>query len=516
MKKQTPILLILLLCTPFIYAQDILDITFNQTGIATYDFDLYSDVANAVAIQPDGKIIVAGRTSVEDSNHFCLLRYNTDGSLDSTFGEAGVSNTIFEHRATIFAIEILDNNNIVVAGNTWTDQNVFVVAQYLPNGNLDTSFGNNGTTLSTIGYGGVAFAMAIQNDGKIVVGGTTQGIFGWEDYAFGLIRYTSTGEIDTTFGDEGRVVTDVIPGSGLSTIDEIKSLAITDNGDIVAAGVAGGQLGLAKYNSSGQLDTSFGNQGTIITLPNNTGLGQINKVLITPKTDILAGGFSTNDFSNFTLVQFTNDGILDPNFGDNGYVITSLSNEQDYISDILLLANGDILAAGSIKKNSQQFGIARYLKNGTLDTNYGTDGILYTPISDAEVSHISAIALHDNGNLVATGYAQKEGNDFIATTRYTEYMVQNHTPISTLVTHQIYPNPSTDNTLLSLELLTAETISIQLLTPQGQTIQTIVNQELYHKGKYDINIDLATLPQGNYYIETAINTQRQLLPIVKM
>src|SRR5439155_8159035 len=189
-----------------------LDPTFGTSGMVTTDIDHSTDIANAVAIQADGKLVVVGQTyknndySTED---FVVARYNTDGTLDTSFGRGGKVRTDFPGLAAVpSAVVIQPDGKIVVAGGAFplfTFAGDFKVVRYNPNGSLDTSFGSGGIVTTIFpGDGSYAFAVALQSDGKIIAAGTDFVDFNpgdMSDTDFALARYNSEGSLDTTFGN---------------------------------------------------------------------------------------------------------------------------------------------------------------------------------------------------------------------------------------------------------------------------------------------------------------------------
>ena len=151
----------------------------------TTDFGGSVDRAFAMALQPDGKLVVAGDS---DAN-FALARYNSDGSLDAGFGTGGKVITSFGGTDQASAVILQPDGKIVVAGQTDTGVSIdFALARYMPDGSLDGAFGSGGrVTTNFIGNSDdLGSAVALQSDGKIVVGGTS-------DDNFALARYTPEG-----------------------------------------------------------------------------------------------------------------------------------------------------------------------------------------------------------------------------------------------------------------------------------------------------------------------------------
>jgi uncharacterized delta-60 repeat protein len=247
-----------------------LDTTFDTDGVVTTDFGTSTDEAYGVAIQSDGKIVVAGTsTSSTTAEDFALARYNSNGSLDTTFdGDGKVTTDIFLSFDFARAVAIQADGKIVVAGYTRISPDAdFAVVRYNSNGSLDTSFGSGGKVVTEFNAGNPfnstnVYALALQSDGKIVVvGDTYDGNTGFKDFA--LVRYTSNGFLDTSFDTDGKVTT------GFSSGDDIAyAVAVQSNGKIVVAGTSSTVIrdfALARYNSNGSLDTTFDTDGKVTT-----------------------------------------------------------------------------------------------------------------------------------------------------------------------------------------------------------------------------------------------------------
>jgi len=223
-----------------IYGQSgssVLDPTFGTGGKVTTDFAGAGDGAAAIAVQPDGKLVVAGVATINGNSAFALARYNSNGALDLSFGTGGKSTTDFGgrfERATSVALQG-DGKIVVAGGSVIALFNDFAVARFNSNGTLDTSFGTGGKVLTDFGVSAEADSVIVQLDGKIVVAGEANINGG---YNFELVRYNSNGTLDASFGTSGKVTTDVgLLDRGFSYA-RAKSAAVQPDGKIVLAGQA--------------------------------------------------------------------------------------------------------------------------------------------------------------------------------------------------------------------------------------------------------------------------------------
>jgi uncharacterized delta-60 repeat protein len=226
------------------------------------------DQANGVVIQPDGKIVAAGYAQHGDDNptaDFALARYKLDGNLDKSFGSGGKVTTDFGGEDVAYAIAIQSDSKLVVAGlafNGGTGSTEFALARYNPDGSLDQAFGAGGKqTTDFFGKACSAFSVALQPDGKIVAAGYATLGNSVSTFDFALARYNPDGSLDQTFGAGGKQTTDFFGDA-----DDAGSVAIQADGKIVVAGAAShgsstGDLALARYNPDGTLDQTFGPSG---------------------------------------------------------------------------------------------------------------------------------------------------------------------------------------------------------------------------------------------------------------
>lgn len=386
-----------------------LDPTFSGDGKVNTAFNASS--MTAVVVQTDGKIVVAGRAAPSGSRDFALLRYDTDGSLDGSFGVGGKVNTPFvpsrDDEATDLALQT--DGKIVVVGNA-DDASFdpdFAVARYQSNGNLDSTFGTGGVLTTDFGGGssGSSFAqrVVIQPDGKIVVAGHASLGSTPAGNDFAVARYLSSGNLDSTFGIGGKVMTQV-----LGTSDLAFAVALQPDGRIVVAGRADDEAAIVRYGSDGSVDSSFGTQGIVTAnLSATTSTDAANAVVVQADGKIVIAGYtggSTGSF-NFALARFNPDGTPDNSFGTsgNGRVTTDLSGNDDFIEDLVLQGDGKLVAIGRRTATPLfDFAIVRYLVDGTLDGSFGTAGKIEVDFFGAgDVGQ--GIALQPDGKIVGVG-----------------------------------------------------------------------------------------------------------------
>lgn len=283
-----------------------LDTTFNSTGKVTTAIGGTGDYASCVALQSDGKIVVAGYAANPLATDFAVVRYNANGSLDTSFNGIGKVTTDIGAQTSgpgddVIGIALQPDGKIVVAGNaTINSLSRFAVVRYNVDGSLDDAFGNAGKLTTDSGtLGDTLIGMALQADGKIVLGGNSN-TGDSEGTYITFARYNPNGVLDTTFGGSGRVSTLLSP-----TGTTISNMALQGDGKIVVAGASPQQVGgiailLARYNADGGLDTGFGTNGRVI----DTGGGQIRAIAIQSDGKIVAAGTTGSGGTNFLVMRF--------------------------------------------------------------------------------------------------------------------------------------------------------------------------------------------------------------------
>jgi uncharacterized delta-60 repeat protein len=288
-----------------------LDHSFNATGIVTTPIAASRNRGRALVLQKDGKLVVAGQAATESHTAFALARYNPDGSLDHTFNTTGILTTPIgtsDDEATALAIQ--PDGKLVAAGfSTQTPATLFALVRYNPDGSLDTSFNFTGKVTTSLALDDEATALAVQADGKLVAAGySSDGTQG----RIALVRYNTDGTRDAGFGKNG-IVTVSIGG----TDDWARALAIQPDGKLVVAGNATtfiqSAFALVRLNPDGTLDLSFNNAGIVMAQIASNDIA--TALVIQPDGKLVAGGYAMIDTVNhFALIRCNPDGSMDPTF----------------------------------------------------------------------------------------------------------------------------------------------------------------------------------------------------------
>ncbi len=350
-----------------------LDTSFDGDGMAIIDFFGGDDGASSVILQEDGRIVVAGYAGPEGGgvSDFAVARFNTDGSLDTSFSGDGKVLTDFGHRADgIWDIVIQPDQKIVAVGVTRNPPNTAptsqgVMARYNSDGGLDTDFGEKGRVVVNFGADvNEARSVALQSGEKIVIGGLVGGYRPSPAIDLFLARYQGNGTLDDTFGEGGATTTD-FDGRG----EFIAELLVQEDGRIVAVGSATmftsgspSSVMLARYDSNGELDPTFDGDGKVLTAPPEGESVNVSSAIIHDGGYLVSGNASANNGSgsgpSMALAQrYLADGSLDANFGSGGRLVTDFG--EGYLASALDLAQqGDkivVVGVRSIQGNEGRF-----------------------------------------------------------------------------------------------------------------------------------------------------------------
>jgi uncharacterized delta-60 repeat protein len=432
------ILISLLLSATLYAAPGDIDTSFGNEGIVSTEI-----ISSDVSIDTKGRIVIAGFLQ-DDVEKCALARFNKNGNIDENFGTNGIVSINFSDKNCKLYSVISDKNKIIAGGFVGKD---FILIKLNENGSVDTDFGMDGivvTNVSGNSESDVIYDIALQSDGKIVAAG-----FSNNDYA--LVRYSKTGSLDFSFGNNG-IVKNKFKENDTTYNSIINSIDIQSDGKIIVGGNATVTIpsfgtftyfALSKLNSDGTIDTNFGIDGTIIThFPDENFLSKnkinldfptisnaVHKVLIQPDSNILAAGFNNDKIA---IVRYKNNGSIDKTFGNNGFVIKDFDKNLDLVKDMTLQDDGKIIVGGSSNNN---FLIMRFNSDGQLDAQsihllnktamseifgktFGENGYYISDIDNSTTgkSEINAISLQRDGKIITVGPVQSnnfQGNSAI-------------------------------------------------------------------------------------------------------
>ncbi len=399
---------------------------------------------NDLALQPDGKIIAGGYVyNTGTGNDFVVARYNSNGTVDASFGNAGIVALNFDAVASedrVTAVTVQPDGKIVAVGYTYGFGSnytgvSFAIVRFNSDGSLDTTFGTNGKIKANFGsgynidVGSSPPSLVLQPDGKFVVASARQ-VTASNYIEVTVSRYNANGTGDASFGNGGTAATRLFP-SQVGVAAHSHRIALQSDGKIVLGGdfrydqASGGSHSggiFARYNTDGSLDNSFADGGLLIYESAITRkLDYIYDVQIDPDGKIIAAGTGYNGGSNSILVRLNANGTFDNSFGANGLAATIHFPATP--PRIRRQADGKYIIGQSNEDNNVDFLAARYNNDGTRDTSFGPNGQGFiTTGFNAGQDAAYAMLLQPDGKIVLAGSAfaaGSEGNyNYFALARY--------------------------------------------------------------------------------------------------
>ena len=520
MKNIGFLLLILFAFIPPVFPQaGLLDVTFDTDGkLITAFLPAGNAQIFALAIQPDQKIVAAGTARGSNNNEdFALTRYHPDGSPDANFGSGGKSLLDFGlgHDAAKSMV-LQPDGKIIVAGYAFNGTHpVFALARFLENGDPDTTFGVLGHQTTAIVPGkSEASSVALQADGKIVVAGTAY--LNSTQGLFALARYDTLGILDTTFGLGGILLTAID-----SLDDHAQAVAIQPDQKIIVAGYARHGVHydfvLARYHPTGSPDTPFGMHGQQVT--DFSGFDDYGQAMaLQPDGKIVVAGSTASGTTQqyLALARYDANGFADSTFGTYGKMKTNFNSVKDGAQAVALQPDGKIVTAGYTYISIFQtfnFALARYLPDGKLDLDFNTTGKVTTAFQVGN-DQSNAVAMQADGRIVAGG---RTSQGEFALARYLSGL--NIDATDTPISNQpgfLYPNPVQDAVALEYSLQQDGPVHIVLYDQAGRIIARLADQVAQTAGRHIRSLLLpANLAPGIYFIVLATSSGHSTWKMVK-
>jgi uncharacterized delta-60 repeat protein len=480
-----------------------LDLSFGTNGINYAGVPTYEHFIRDMAIQDDDKIVVVGFTL---SNYYLISRFNADGSTDNSFGDNG--EIFFEFPINDYAhartVGIQSNNKIIVGGGSGliTDQK-FTLVRFDSNGVLDETFGQDGlvyTYINNLSDG--ANDLVIQPDDKIILAGVSN----HSNYGHTAIaRYSNDGELDLTFADQGILDLDIGFGSSCQSVklqSDTKVVALLNVSE-----VGDSKIGVLRLNSDGSPDTDFGTDGIVIT---NLSLDSdyyetATSLALQADGKIVIGGYigngSQQEDDDFYLIRYTANGILDNTFGNDGVVFTDVNAaSNDRLQDILVQSDGKIMATGTFRSGSEyDFALVRYNADGELDALFGDQGVA---LSDLYDGYGYSLGVQSDKKIILGGFVSFPDNSTsFSVARYFSGLELGLLDFGNDRGAFIaYPNPIDTKTTMTYTLNQAETLTVKLFDLSGRLIKVIENGAFKEVGNHTETIDFTGIATGNYAI----------------
>ena len=472
-----------------------LDSSFGTAGKVIANPYGYMEIY-ASAIQTDGKIVSVGRSKNGTDYNFCAMRFNTNGSVDTTFGTNGAFYVDMRgggYFDSANAVIIQPDGKIIVGGfasiNTNAGVCYFGLIRLNPNGTLDSTFGTAGKTSFPVGVAsGVEvdnriYALGLQPDGKILAVGSAYNSSSLDDFA--IARLNTDGSLDVDFSNDGKATVDY-QGYGEAAIQ----VKVEPSGKILVAGYVREDFGMVRFYDDGTIDTTYGTSGKILAATTNTFTFGISAVAFQQDGKAVVLGTNGNDVA---MCRVNVDGSFDTAFGVSGKVITDIDNSSsdDGSSGLLIQPDGKIIATALCATGgTNYFATLRYTDAGVLDTTFSNDGQILTNMAGGYNSPTSA-TLQPDGKLVIGGFAGFTGQTGFALARYGTGILE--TDAFTVNTFKVYPNPTSGVVNIINQNADLAHTPYTLIDQLGKTL---INGNLGTN-----QIDLSGLNAGVYFVK---------------
>ncbi len=489
------------------------------------------------------------------------------GTIDGTFGTAGKTLTLVGNDYAYGEDAVMQpDGKIVVAGYcflTATDED-FMVVRYNSDGTLDNTFSSDGKVTTDFNGGADnALAVALQADGKILIGGLVDSGIA---YTGGIARYNSDGSPDNTFSGDGKVLLRFFAGTGIERLD---AMIVQADGKILIAGSANDEMLVARLNSNGSLDMTFNGKGWITF---DFAAAGSNSAAIGLQADgkiVVGGNAMVGTSYDFAVARLNTNGTLDNTFSSDGKATVAVISDRNFLICMALQADGKIVAAGYAQIVADfDCALMRLNADGTLDNAFSGDGKLSHGIIATELDGIDGIVLQPDGKILATGFAEASSTSNLLVVRYLSDGSFDNTfatsgkmtsmlgtpfingeaialqkdgkiiivgsadnsssKTSVLVTRfisgltvsvgetfnpgirmHVYPNPFSEFLSLDYRLEEAAIVNIRLYDIQGRLVNSIAENKLLNSGEQTETVDLQYLPQGLYHLVICIGDSRQ-------
>lgn len=539
-----------------------LDATFGSSGKVTTSIGSYNDAAYGVAIQSDGKIVVVGQTSDGTRNRIAVVRYSSAGVLDNTFDSDGIVTTwVGTSDNPAYCVAIQSDGKIIVAGYAHiglTDD--IAVVRYNTDGSLDTGFDSDGIVTTAIGSASdVGYSIAIQSNGKIVVAGYDGS--GGSNNDFAVIRYNSDGSLDTGFDSDGIVTTAIGSAS-----DVAYGVAIQSDGKIVAVGYAyissTDDFAVVRYNTDGSLDTGFDTDGKVTT---NfvSGYDWAYSLALQADGKIVVAGYANNSGNKIGVARYNSDGSLDTGFDTDGKVITAIGSNGDYGNCVALQSDGKIVVAGLsyVSGSDADLAVVRYsgssgpmpvelisftaiVNKDRVELNWSTA----TEVNNYgfEVERISFSLTNALKNWNKIGFVEGHGNsnspksyyftdnlvsqsgkyiyrlkqiDTDGSYEFSRNVEADFGVVNKFELEQNYPNPFNPSTLINFSLAEAGYVTLKVYDILGKETAALIDNEWRESGNYNFKLSINNLnwESGIYFykLETGGIVQIRKMALLK-
>lgn len=511
---RLPLLLLIigfLLGTALAQTPGTLDTNFGTNGSTQINFSIFQANCTAMALQSNGKILLAGQYTTNGIGYLAFTRLNSNGSLDDTFGTLGkVTLSINNTSVNVVSLHVLSNGKIVVGGNSDSKP---AILRLNSDGTTDNTFGTSGLVQFDGDFSGLVDLVVLPNGKMVGCGIADQG----NGKLFAACRRNADGSADASFGTNGFAYANI----GLQP--SMTRMAIQTDGKILLTGTVYDNtskfdLALFRFNANGTTDTGFGTNGVVRSvLSTNQAYEQGNA--IAQQTDgkiVVAGRIANSGPTVFVIVRYNANGSIDTGFGTNGSTKINYYNSLDEAKGVAIQGDGKIVVAGTALNGSvREIALARLNKNGTLDTGFGSGGKTTTGIGTKVFGDLMAVQ-PDNKILVAGSATVSNINRFSVARYFAGSVLGTTAPDAGLQKLELYPNPVASGQVLSLrfELEESRNIQVQLVSLDGRLLHTFSQQPLT-AGDHTLEFSVPDgLPAGQALVRIETESGTRMIPVL--
>lgn len=471
-----------------------LDATFGTGGKVIHSIGQKDDWAWCAALQPDGKVVAAGYSTVNFTLRQAVTRFLPNGTPDPNFGMSG--NYVSTTEREVLDVALQADGKIVTCGFQLNSNffGGFAVSRLTAGGAPDATFGTNGSVRHAFGkVTEKAQSIAVQADGKIVAAGFIESSN--NNYDFALIRVNTDGSLDPNFGTAGKVTTQVGTGH-----DVVNDMLLLPDGKILVCGNSWNssnqdRIVLARYNTDGSLDNTFGTGG--IYIGQN---GQGIKIMRAGNGQILLAGRQVGvTVPDAYLWRFSADGVLDNGFGTNG-----LASVNDIsLNGAALQTDGKILITGL---KFSDFATARLSANGALDAAFGTGGVVTTNVPQLQqLDQPHEVLVQSDGKIVAVGESYQGTKHNMSMVRYLASGSSATDDWATFAELRVFPNPVPEGGSLNIALENdfIGTLRFDFIALDGRVLETFFEEKTARQMNIGGVLNPADVGSGAFFLRVS-------------
>lgn len=471
------------------------DSSFGTNGIVNVLIDSGATCMKLLAL-PGNKLLAAGTYLENGRTHFHLTRFNADGSVDNSFGNNGTGIDLDTTYMAVYGAIRQPDGRIIICGDYYDGLGYRMkLVRFTAGGKVDSSFGVNGRAVTQVTAGSnntYGRNLLLQPNGKIILAGCTNN--GGTDMKFIVMRYTANGVLDVSYGTNGITVTDIGPKD-----DNAYAAAIQADGKVVHVGDtydgSHWQLAALRYDTSGHLDNSFGTNGQLL-MPIGTDVYGYSVLIQGNGQKIVIGAYSQGNYN--LLLRLNSNGTVDNSFGVNGVSARSFKT-FDATNRIDTLSNGDIIMSARTTGNNM-FAWAKFSSMGVLDTTIGDSGLVTITVNSS-YDNVTSMAIDDSNHIVIGGYYNTAGGYEIAMARFKSGVkppVNNDVQqISAIRNIELYPVPAVNKLNIGISSTISAAYKIFIADAAGRIV---MQWQTSSTSAYNSTIDISTLPAGRYWL----------------